>query len=398
MENIFPLFCFNVYLYRFEQILMPKVLFLTTSHSYNDDRIFYHQAKALRDNGYEVKICSLYTDYKGIMDGIEIESFAVLEESIGTKMETFRKVCLAFHPDCIIGSEPLAIVAVKKFVKEHKISCIYDVTEWYPSMSMLQKYRFPAKIFHALKFSLIQLYAGFLSTHFIFGERTKKFPLAYFFGFRKQIMLPYYPDYLYIKESVKQLDPNVIKLCYTGQISKDKGIDNFFNAIDRLRQKLPALQIRILIIGSTIQESDKFYFSSLLQKYTFDDIEIRKPTSFETFTEAFAEADLCFDLREINFENNHSLPIKLFYFMGAGKPVIYSDLNGIRKHMGELSFGSLVNPHDAEAISDIIIHYIRDPEFYHSHAVNARKEFKEKYNWELIKDSFVDFVKESIDQ
>lgn len=377
---------------------MPKVLFLTTSHSYNDDRIFYHQAKALRDNGYEVKICSLYAEYKDCIDGIEIESFAVLEESIETKMETFRKVCVAFHPDCIIGSEPLAIVAVKKFVKEHKISCIYDVTEWYPSMSMLQKYGFPATIFQAIKFSLIQLYAGFLSTHFIFGETTKKFPLAYFFGLKKQIVVPYYPDTLYIKESIKQFDPEVVTLCYTGQISKDKGIENFFNAIDQLRQKLPELYIKILIIGSTVQESDQLYFSSLLKKYSFDNIEIRKPTSFEQFTKAFADADLCFDLREINFENNHSLPIKLFYFMGAGKPVIYSNLKGIRKHMGALSFGSLVEPHNAEAISDVIINYIRNPEWYHSHALNARKEFKEKYNWELIKDSFVDFVKKSIDQ
>lgn len=377
---------------------MPKVLFLTTSHSYNDDRIFYHQAKALRDNGYEVKICSLYAEYKGCIDEIEIESFAILEESIETKMETFRKVCNSFHPECIICSEPLAVVAVKKFVKEHRISCIYDITEWYPSMSMLQKYRFPVTIFQAIKFSLIQLYAGFLSTHFIFGETTKKFPLVYFFGFKKQIIVPYYPDSLYIKESIKQLDPNVIKLCYTGQISKDKGIENFFKAIDRLRQKMPALHIRILIIGSTVQESDELYFSSLLKIYSFDDIEIRKPTRFETFTEAFEDADLCFDLREINFENNHSLPIKLFYFMGAGKPVIYSDLKGIREHMGELWFGSLVDPHDAEAISDIIINYIRNPELYRSHTLNARKEFKEKYNWELIKDNFVDFVKKSIDQ
>ncbi|CAI8925861.1 glycosyltransferase [Chryseobacterium sp. IT-36CA2] len=377
---------------------MPKVLFLTTSHSYNDDRIFYHQAKALRDNGYEVKICSLYVDYKGVIDGIEIESYGILEESIEQKMETFRKVCDDFQPQIIICSEPLAVVASKKYVKENKVSCIYDVTEWYPSMSMLQKYGFPAKIFQALKFSLIQLYAGFLSTHFIFGETTKKFPLAYFFGFKKQMILPYYPDSVYIKESTKELEPNTIKLCYTGQISKDKGIENFFNTIDKLRQKLPELHIKILIIGSTVVESDQLYFSSLLKKYSFDDIEIRKPTRFERFTEAFADADLCFDLREINFENNHSLPIKLFYFMGAGKPVIYSNLKGIRKHMGKLSFGNLVNPHNAEDISEIVINYIRNPELYHSHALNARKEFEKKYNWHIIKNSFIEFVKKSIDK
>ncbi|WP_288435732.1 glycosyltransferase [uncultured Chryseobacterium sp.] len=376
---------------------MAKVLFLTTSHSYNDDRIFYHQAKALRDNGYEVKICSLYADYIGAVDGIEIESYAILEESIEKKMKAFREVCDNFNPLVIICSEPLAIVAVKEFVKKNKISCIYDVTEWYPSMSMLQHYSFPTKIFQAVKFSLIQLYAGFLSSHFIFGETTKKFPLAYLFGYKKQIIIPYYPDSLYIKESIKQLDPDVITLCYTGQISKDKGIGNFFNAVDKVRQKLPELHIKILIIGSTVDESDELYFSSLLKEYSFDDIEIRKSTTFERFTEAFAEADLCFDLREINFENNHSLPIKLFYFMGAGKPVMYSNLKGIRKHMGKLSFGNLVDPRNAEDISELIVNYIRNPDLYHSHALNARKEFKEKYNWNVIKNSFVDFVKKSID-
>lgn len=377
---------------------MPKVLFLTTSHSYNDDRIFYHQAKALRDNGYEVKICSLYADYKGIIDGIEIESYAVLEENIEKKTETFRRVCEAFQPDSIICSEPLAVVAAKNFVKEKKISCIYDITEWYPSISMLENYKFPMRIFQAVKFFLIQLYAGLLSTHFIFGETTKRFPLAYFFWFKKQMILPYYPDPKYIKESIKEPVSGEITLCYTGQISKEKGIGNFFEAVDKVRQKVPALKISILIVGSSPRESDKAYFSELLEKYSFTDIEIRKPASFEKFTEAFAEADLCFDLREINFENNHSLPIKLFYFMGAGKPVIYSDLKGIREHMGTLSFGYLVNPQDVEEVSELIINYAENHELYRTHALNARKEFKEKYNWGTIRNSFVDFVKRSVER
>lgn len=377
---------------------MPKVLFLTTSHNYNDDRIFHHQAKALKESGYEVKICSLYEDYKGILEDIEIESYAVLEESIKKKKETFQNVCHTFQPDCIICSEPLAVVAVKDFVREKKISCIYDITEWYPSMSMIREYRFPAKIFQAVKFSLIHGYAGFLSTHFIFGESTKKFPLAYLFGLKKQMILPYYPDPVYIKENINELKPGAISLCYTGQISKDKGIGNFFNAVRKIHQKAPELKIKVIIVGSAKQESDAMYFSTLLKENTFADIEIRKPTSFEQFTEVFADADLCFDLREINFENNHSLPIKLFYFMGVGKPVIYSDLKGIRKHMGKLSFGNLVNPRNSDCIAEIVINYTRNPELYRSHAINARKECKERYNWNTIRNSFIDFVKRSIDK
>ncbi len=133
------------------------------------------------------------------------------------------------------------------------------------------------------------------------------------------------------------------------------------------------MKIKVLIIGGTRQQSDEDYFAGLLNEYNFDGVEVSKPTSFEHFTEAFSDADLCFDLREFNFENHHSLPIKLFYFMAAGKPVIYSNLKGIRKHMGKLSFGYLVDPGNEKIISDIIIKYVKNPHLYETHALNAKR-------------------------
>lgn len=375
---------------------MQKVLFLTTAHHSDDDRIFFHQAKTLAEEGFEVKISSLSSDMQGNVDGIQVESYPILEKSVQEKAEAFRKICQSFQPDCIICSEPIAVFAAKKHQKEKKVSIIYDITEWYPAMSMLEAYSYPAKIIHAIKFFLVQLYAGFLSTYFIFGESTKKFPLAYFFPFKKSMILPYYPDKKYVVSNIKKLTPNEITLCYTGALSEDKGIGNFFKAVDSLRKKVPETIIKLLIVGAARKESDEKYFKNLLSEYNFEHIEIRKPTSFEHFTETFADADLCFDLRELNFENNHSLPIKLFYYIGAGKPVIYSDLKGIREHMDVSRFGYLVDPGNTEIISDLIVNYIRNPEHYYSHAVNARKEFEEKYNWKVIRNSFIDFVKKSI--
>jgi len=375
---------------------MQKILFLTTAHHSNDDRIFFHQAKALVEEGFEVKISSLCSESKETIDGIEIESYSILEKPVKEKIETFKKSCRSFRPDCIICSEPIAVFSAKQYQKEKKTSIIYDITEWYPSMSMLGNYSYPAKIFHAIKFFLIQLYAGLLSTHFIFGENTKRFPLAYFFPFKKSMLLPYYPDEKYVSYNYKRLNTNEITLCYTGAISQDKGIGNFFKTVDLLRKKVPETKIKLLIVGAARKESDEIYFKNQLSQYKFENIEIRKPTSFEYFTKTFADADLCFDLRELNFENNHSLPIKLFYYIGAGKPVIYSDLKGIREHMEISGFGKLVDPQNAEIISDLIVNYIRNPELYDAHTINARKAFEEKYNWKVIRNSFIDFVKKSI--
>ncbi|QQQ27318.1 glycosyltransferase [Chryseobacterium indoltheticum] len=375
---------------------MPKILFLTTAHNFDDDRIFFHQAKELVISGFNVKICSLTARFKGEIDGIEIESFDILNESVQTKIQKFTEICNSFQPDCIICSEPIAVIAAHKFGKTKKVSIVYDITEWYPAMSMLQNYNFLMKWIHGFKFFLIQLYAGLLSTHFIFGEDTKKFPLAYFFPFKKKIILPYYPHERFVSENIKELKPNEITLCYTGAISEDKGIGNFFNAVEELHKRNPELNIKILIVGSARKIADEIYFSDILAQSSVKNIEIRKPTSFEAFTKAFADTDICFDLRAFNFENHHSLPIKLFYYMGAGKPIIYSSLKGIRKHMNVSGFGYLVNPNDSKKIADHIEAYLNEPQLYHLHAANARKEFMQNYNWNVIKNSFVNFIKNSL--
>ena len=373
-----------------------KILFLTTAHKYNDDRIFFHQANELLKEGFNVKICSLCSEFKGIIDGVEIESYSILEKHSKQKIETFLKTCKDYQPDSIICSEPIAVVAAHRFKQSKNISVVYDITEWYPAMTMLENYTLPMKFLHGIKFFLIQLYAGFLSTHFIFGEETKKFPLAQLFPFKKKMILPYYPDERFVSKSIKKLEDNQITLCYTGALSEDKGIGNFFKAIETLRKRRPKLIIKILIIGSARTEADKIYFDNQLTKLSVKNIEIRKPASFENFTNAFSEADICFDLRAFNFENHHSLPIKLFYYIGAGKPIIYSSLGGIRKHMDISDFGFLVNPKDAEYIADCIEAYLDNTVLYDQHADAARRKFMQKYNWSTIKNSFVNFIENSL--
>ena len=371
---------------------MQKILFLTTSHFYNDDRIFYHQAKELVDEGFEVKICSFSSDFMGNLEGIEIESYTILQKSVSEKIKLFKNICENYQPNSIICSEPLAIIAANKFRKNKQISIIYDITEWYPSNRMVKNHPFYSKYFHWLKFFIMQLYAGFLSDKFIFGEKTKKFPLAYFFPFKKNIVLPYFPDEKYIQKNINKLKTNAITLCYTGSFNKEKGIEIFFKVADLVRKKRNNLDLNLLLIGKTNNEREQLFFENLLKKYNFDNLSIQKSTSFREFSNSLKEADICFDLRPINFENNNCLPIKLFYYIASGKPIIYSNLKAIRQHVDVSKFGYLVNPNDAEKISDLILNYIDHPEIYDNHAQNARKEYEQKYQWQTIKNKFVDFV------
>lgn len=372
---------------------MPKILFLTTSHRYDDDRIFYHQAKSLQKEGFEVKICSLSSDNNSIEGGIEIEAHSVLGESTSTKLRVFREVIERFSPDLILASEPLAIFAAYRFRMSREVSVIYDITEWYPSMRMLSPYPLVFRFLQGIKFFLIQCFAGFLSTAFIFGEDTKKFPLAYLFPFKKRIILPYYPDKEYVNFSLKPLKHNRVTLCYTGVFSKEKGVGHFFNAVEHLKNKRKDLEIRILLIGSSRKKEDEAYFKSLLKKHQWIDIEILKPVPFYDFSRSYQDADILFDLRDGNFENNHCLPIKLFYYMASGKPVVYTNLKAIRLHLNVLEFGFLVDPESPESIAEAILNYVDHPELYNKHAKTARNLYELYYSWDVIKTRFIGFVK-----
>lgn len=369
-----------------------KILFLTTSHHYDDDRIFYHQARELVDKGFTVKICSLSSDFQEEIDGIKIEAYRLIDKFIKEKKRFLEKICDDFQPEIIICSEPLAVIAASSFKKKNKADIVYDITEWYPSNSMLSRYNFLIKPLYAVFYILIQIYAGFLSDKFVFGEKTKRFPLSYLFWYKKQIILPYYPSKNYTRQSFVPLQKDKICLAYTGQISKEKGIGNFFRVINELKEKRHKLHVSALIIGTPISSEDKVYFQNLIESSSVKDIKISKPIDFRNFTKAFADAHICFDLRELNFENHHSLPIKLFYYMSSAKPVIYSRLKAIRDHLDISGFGYLVNPENSSEICMHIIKYLENPELYENHALNAIRSFEKRYNWEAISQNFVDFI------
>lgn len=375
---------------------MPKkILFLTTSHKYNDDRIFYHQALELKEQGFRVKIISLNSNYVGELDDIEIEAYSIIKKPIKDKIQKLVDIGINYQPGCIICSEPLAVVAANKIKKFHFCSIIYDVTEWYPSRSMLVDIPIYKKPFSYIKFFGFNLWAGYLSSHFIFGETEKQRPLTLFFPFKKNLILPYYPATKYLVDSKHALQDE-IKLCFTGAISEEKGISNFFKVIEKLQNE-HQLNFSVLIIGKPINDEETYIFNSHLSKFPNLKITIKEPTKFLEFSQSLAEADLCFDLRELNFENHHSLPIKLFYYMGSGKPVVYSKLKAIEKHLDVHQFGCLVDPKNTQEIVNCILNYTNNKDLYKQHADNARKLYLERYTWEKISDSFVDFVTKSVE-
>ncbi|AEI46529.1 glycosyltransferase [Runella slithyformis] len=77
-----------------------------------------------------------------------------------------------------------------------------------------------------------------------------------------------------------------------------------------------------------------------------------------------------------------SYPTKLFDYMALGLPVITSDLPLLKAVVEPAQCGFCVSPYDADALADVMIACIEQPEPLRVMGENGRKAVKASYNWE----------------
>jgi glycosyltransferase involved in cell wall biosynthesis len=369
------------------------IAFLTSAHISLDDRIFYHQAKSL-SNKFKIVIISSTENLNVVIGDITVISEDAGNWEKKKKISHFLEKLDEVKPQIIICSEPLPILAAAKYRKSNKskVSILYDVTEWYPSKKNLEELPFRKKIITFLKLLSFNIYASALCNGFIFGEYYKSLPFRLLFPFKKWKIISYFTNLKYINYSESSLSSGKICLGYTGKISAEKGIINFFNVAHSLKRKKAGVAVRLKIIGWCFNAKDKMIFEKLCSDAKDLNVEILGKQEYESFSDQLVDIDVLFDLREIDFENNHCLAIKVFYYAACGKPVVYSNLKAIRREINVNEFGYLVNPADSDKISDCIIKYLEHPDLYIRHSQNGRKLAETKYHWKLLEPDFIDFV------
>ena len=374
-----------------------KIVLLNTIHYSLDDRVFYHQSKSLMKFGYQAIIISTKEELKAEKNGIIINSY---NDNLFTQKEKINEIVNhlnQFTPDIIICDSPLAVIASSIYRKNRPAKIIYDVTEWYPSKKNFSTRHGIKGIFKFIILVVINLYAGFKTDNFIFGEHFKSLSFKFLFFLKKFIYLPYYPDLNYIKQYPQKEINNEINFNYSGLISADKGIDSILNSIRIVARKFSTKQFNLKIIGYFASNDEQIHFEKICASFEKNiSITLQDRMTFPDFCNEIGKADLFLDLRMKDFENNHCLPIKLFYYLACGRPVIYSNLRSIKKEIKDFSFGLLSDPTDYQLIASFIEKCITDKNFYNLQCKNALLVSKNKYNWSMIEPEFIKFIQTMI--
>lgn len=312
-----------------------RILFLQTSHFELDDRIAFHQRISLEKAGYSC-------------------AFASSADGITT------------IPDIVICDTPVAIWRTRK-VFGSKASIVYDITEWYPSKKNLRNTSILLRPIKWCVLVLANLWAGWASNAFIFGEYYKSKPFRLLFPQKKHLFLPYYPSLNYIDAHIPHVLTDEIRLFYAGPQTAEKGYERVQLVAQACQTLMPNKKVSLHTI---------------------------KDVPFKTFCEEITQQDFFLDLRDSDIENTHCLPIKLFYYMAAGRPIIYSDLKAIRHGVPEIVNDSLVRPNDIERAAQMICELAMQPENYARICVRNRHLAEVKYNWESQHENFLRFIKQ----
>jgi glycosyltransferase involved in cell wall biosynthesis len=372
-----------------------NISFLTSGHDPFDDRIFYHMARSLSDTNNNVQIVSSKKDLDEVISNIQLNCFSGDDFSKREKIERFIKPLAQFKPRVIICSEPLTIVAAKRYSRSQsgKIRIIYDITEWYPSKKNLLIYKPLIRWFIFLKLLAFNLRVSMMVDSFIFGEWYKSKPYRCLFPSKSFVYTSYYPDLKYIKYCTPSLMDKKLRLTYSGKITFEKGYGNFINVLNRLAENNEELQIEVKIIGWYESIPDQKVFENLLLTLHKNiHLTIMGRQKFENYINQIKYTDIFLDLRSDDFENQHCLPIKLFYYAALGRPVIFSNLKAIRKEVDIDKFGSLVKPTDIKQIVKIIENYLKNRELYSEYCANARSLSESEYNWGETRPVFLNFI------
>jgi glycosyltransferase involved in cell wall biosynthesis len=326
------------------------IVMLQAAHRQDDDRVFYHQAKTLTEEGHQVEICDFH-------------SFPQFQPS---------------KADIYIVDSPKAIWKIRKIPTK----IVYDITEWYPSKKNIRYLRW-GKLSKTILLVCANLWAGHRVDAFIFGEKDKAAPFRFLYPKKLAIDLSYYPNLDYIPTTQQRDISKQCNVLYAGPLTEEKGFYRVIETMTMVAQEHPNIQW-----STTIISSDQHAHTSLPENLRFTYL---KPLPFQDFCAQLHHYDLFLDLRDCDFENTRCLPIKLFYYMAAGRPSIFSNLRAITTGIPEILDCAHLVQSPAQA-AQAIATYVNNPQIYYAHCKKALQLATTQYHWKNIKHRLIQLI------
>lgn len=171
------------------------------------------------------------------------------------------------------------------------------------------------------------------------------------------------------------------KICYIGGISDVRGIREFLNASEKLKNEFD-----IELAGSIENDTLRSFIDSFRSKRR---IVYHGIIGRDGIITLLSESKI--GIVVLHPVPNHltSLPVKMFEYMAAGLPVIASDFPLWKEIIENAGCGICVNPLDVDQIADAIRLLLENPEKATAMGKNGHEAIKNRYNWEFEESNLI---------
>jgi glycosyltransferase involved in cell wall biosynthesis len=163
-------------------------------------------------------------------------------------------------------------------------------------------------------------------------------------------------------------------LIYTGQFSKERGLETAIEAMPLLRERVR--NVRLVLVGSG-PFKNALEIAVKLRKLN-DIIEFTGWVDYALFPSYIRAASLCIIPQPSNPFIDTTMPNKMYEYMAMGKPVLASDAKPFRRLIDECRCGETFRSDSPEDFADQVVRMLRSKIPYGS---NGRRAVGTKYNW-----------------
>ncbi|NUN09356.1 MAG: hypothetical protein HUU54_09295 [Ignavibacteriaceae bacterium] len=373
---------------------MKKIAIVTSGHFSKDDRLYYKFALSLQKFGHRVEIISTIEDQIIREGSVTINSFDASNAGRKIKAEGIVQRLKHFMPDIILCAEHFTVLPASLFRKKYspEVRIILDITELYPE-NITHKLSGLKKLVSAMVLWSVSVIATYLADALIVGETNKAGRYRIIRPGIKYKTFGYSVPKSLLPES-KPIESGIITITYSGLFTKARGFFRYLELIKLFTpEKYPLL--RFQAIGKFASMEEKENYKKLSTSDTQIPLELITWDKYENYLKVISESSLLIDLRDKSSFFDRSLPIKIFDYIAAGKPFIFSDLEVFQHHPELKDSGIFCDPDDINSIMKNLVILIKDETLYSEYCSRNKMIFDSKLNWERTEKEFVEFVEES---